>query len=67
MNAISANQALFAYRQVKLADTVLVRGMLEGFLMSIISAILLAGAALLGHSVVPVDPLAVLEAFWDCG
>ena len=26
MNAISANQALFAYRQVKPADTVLVRG-----------------------------------------
>ena len=63
MNAISANQALFAYRQVKPADTVLVRGMLEGFLMAIISVILLAGAALLGHSVVPADPLAVLEAF----
>lgn len=62
MNAISANQALFAYSR-SAADTVLVRGMLEGFLMSIISAILLAGAALLGHSVVPADPLAVLEAF----
>ena len=38
--------------------------MLEGFLMTIISAILLAGAALLGHSVLPADPLAVIEAFF---
>lgn len=64
MNAISANQALFAYRQVKPVDTVLVRGMLEGFLMAIIASILLVGAAFLGHSVLPVDPLAVLEGFF---
>jgi capsular polysaccharide transport system permease protein len=63
-NAISANQALFTYRQVKPVDTVLVRGGLEGFLMVIVASILLAGAALFGHSVVPVDPLAVLEAFF---
>lgn len=63
MNAISANRALFAYRQVKPVDTVLVRGMLEGFLMAIISIVLLAGVALLGHSVVPADPLAALEGF----
>src|SRR3990167_3285203 len=31
-NAIDANQALFAYRQVKPVDTVLVRAALEGFL-----------------------------------
>jgi capsular polysaccharide transport system permease protein len=63
-NAISANQALFTYRQVKPVDTVLVRGGLEGFLMVIVASILLAGAALFGHSVVPADPLAVLEAFF---
>jgi capsular polysaccharide transport system permease protein len=63
MKAISANQALFAYRQVKPADTVLVRGGLEGFLMIIIAAILLLGAALFGHSVIPADPLAVFKAF----
>jgi capsular polysaccharide transport system permease protein len=61
--AIRANQALFTYRQVKPVDTVLVRGGLEGFLMVVIASILLAGAALFGHSVVPADPLAVLEAF----
>lgn len=64
MNAVSANQALFAYRQVKPVDTVLVRGGLEGLLMTIIASILLAGAALFGHSVIPADPLAVLEAFF---
>jgi capsular polysaccharide transport system permease protein len=63
MNGISANQALFTYRQVKPIDTLLVRGALEAFLMIIITVILLAGAALLGHSVLPADPLAVLEAF----
>jgi capsular polysaccharide transport system permease protein len=63
MNGISANQALFAYRQVKPIDTVLVRGVLEGFLMTIIAAVLLAGSALLGHSVIPADPLAVFVAF----
>ncbi len=61
--AISANQALFTYRQVKPVDTVLVRGGLEGFLMVLVAGILLTGAALFGHSVVPADPLAVLEAF----
>jgi len=64
MNAISANQALFTYRQVKPVDTLLVRGGLEGLLMIVITSILLSSAALFGHSVVPADPLAVLEAFF---
>jgi len=64
MNAISANQALFTYRQVKPVDTLLVRGGLEGLLMIVIASILLGAAALFGHSVVPADPLAVLEAFF---
>ncbi|WP_293936777.1 ABC transporter permease [Iodobacter sp.] len=63
-NAISANQALFAYRQVKPVDTVLVRGALEGFLMIIISSILLMCAALFNHPVAPSNPLGVLEAFF---
>jgi capsular polysaccharide transport system permease protein len=64
MNAIAANRALFAYRQVKPVDTLLVRGGLEGFLMTIIASSLFAGAILLGYSVIPADPLAVLEAFF---
>lgn len=62
--AISANLALFTYRQVKPVDAVLVRGGLEGFLMIVVASILLTGAALFGHSVMPADPLTVLEAFF---
>lgn len=63
MSAVGANQALFAYRQVKPVDTVLTRAGLEGFLMGVISIILFLGAALFGLTIVPADPLAVLEAF----
>lgn len=62
MNAINANRALFSYRQVKPVDTVLVRAGVEGFLMVIVSIILLLGAALFGHDVAPADPLKALEA-----
>lgn len=60
--AISANRALFSYRQVKPVDTVLVRGFLEGFLMVLVSLVLLAGLQLFGHPVWPGDPLTVLAA-----
>ena len=62
-NAISANQALFTYRQVKPVDTVLVRAGLEGLLMVVVAFILFAGAAFFGHSVLPADPLMVLQGF----
>lgn len=62
MNAVSANKALFTYRQVKPVDTVLVRGMTEGFLMILVTIILFAGLALFGHDIVPADPLALLVA-----
>lgn len=62
MNGISANQALFSYRQVRPVDTVLVRVFLEGCLMLLVAFSVLAAAALFGKPVVPVDPLAVLGA-----
>lgn len=61
-NAISANRSLFTYRQVKPIDTALVRGGLEGFLMVLITLVLLAGMGLFGHDVMPDDPLAVMSA-----
>jgi capsular polysaccharide transport system permease protein len=64
MNAVGANQPLFAYRQVKPVDAVLVRAGVEGFLMIVIAAVLFSGAALYGIDVVPDDPLAVLVAFF---
>lgn len=63
MNAISANRSLFTYRQVKPVDAVLVRVGLEGLLMTLVTIILFSGASLFGLDVIPVDPLAVLEAF----
>jgi capsular polysaccharide transport system permease protein len=68
--AVSANAALFAYRQVLPVDTVLVRAALEGFLMLLSAVVLLAGAGLVGFNVVPHDPLLVVAAFaglWLCG
>ena len=64
-NGVNANNSLFTYRQVLPVDAVLVRGALEGFLMALVTAVLLAGAALLGHNVRPVrrDFSAILS--WD--
>ncbi len=63
MNAIGANRALFAYRQVKPIDTLLVRAGLEGLILIFVTGILMAGLALWGHSIWPEDPLSVFEAF----
>lgn len=62
-NGVNANRSLFTYRQVLPVDAVLVRGALEGFLMVLVTAVLLAGAALSGHDVMPDNPLAVMEAW----
>ena len=64
MEAVNANTALFAYRQVKPVDTVLVRAALEGFLSLLTAILLLAGSALLGYEIVPHNPLQVLTAFF---
>jgi len=63
-NALSANQSLFAYRQVKPVDTLLVRAVLEGVLSIIIIIIIATGATLFGIDVSPDDPLAILTAFF---
>jgi len=60
LEGIKANRALFAYRQVRPVDTVIVRAVMEGLLMLIISLVILALAALLGYAVLPDDPLKVL-------
>lgn len=63
MDAVDANAALFAYRQVKPIDTVFVRAALEGFLMLVCSLILLVAAGFFGFEVMPDDPMVVLVAF----
>ena len=57
MAAIEANQALFAYRQVKPIDTVLARNAMELVLKCVVLLILIALGALLGMDTLPDDPL----------
>lgn len=60
MNAISANRALFAYRQVHPADTLLVRSFLEGILSTIVILSLVFVFTLLGQHMIPFRPLHVM-------
>jgi len=57
LGAVEANKGLFAYRQVKPVDPVLVRCVLEGILKSLVFLILIGGATLLGHPMLPAAPL----------
>ncbi|MGX9524650.1 ABC transporter permease [Alcaligenes nematophilus] len=63
MYAADSNKPLFAYRQVKPFDTSLARGVLEAFLMVLVSILILSAVALLGHNVLPDDPLQVFVSF----
>lgn len=60
MEAISANHALFSYRQVQPVDTVLVRAAVEAFLNTLVGAVLLAALAVFDIDVRPADPLLVM-------
>lgn len=62
MDAVGANQGLFAFRQVQPADAVFVRAAFEGFMMVIITMIVLGGAGLYGLDAIPADPLTVVLA-----
>lgn len=69
-DAIDANTALFAYRQVLAVDTVLVRAALEAVLVLLSALVLLLGLGLLDYKIVPQDFLLVMvsfEALWLAG
>ncbi|EIC22575.1 ABC transporter permease [Thiorhodovibrio frisius] len=60
MSAIQANQALFAYRQIKPVDPLLVRHAMEGMLQTIVLLILAGVAVLAGiNDALPDDVLGV--------
>lgn len=70
MEAIGANSALFAYRQILPVDTVAVRILLEGALAAAVTLILFAGIDLFGTMSTVADPLGVLTGFlglWGFG
>lgn len=62
MDAITANVPLFAYRQVKPVDTVLVRAALEALLIAVVMIVIIGGVGLFGHNILPHDPLQVIYA-----
>jgi capsular polysaccharide transport system permease protein len=63
MSAVGANQALFAYRQVKPIDTVITRNFVEGFVRTIVLLKLLLGTGLLGYDVIPYDAIKAMLAW----
>ena len=70
IDAISSNAALFAYRQVKPVDTVIVRAVLEGVLLCLVAAILMGCSSLIGLDVLPHNPVNVaisLTVLWALG
>ncbi len=62
-DAIDANTALFAYRQVLAVDTVLVRAALEAVLLLISALVLLLGLGFLDYTILPQDFLLVMVSF----
>ena len=60
MEAVNANRALFAYRQVKPVDAVIVRVFLEGFVEFMAILLVISGAAFVGLDAIPHDPLKAL-------
>lgn len=62
IDAISASEALFAFRQIKPVDTVLVRAVLEGLLVCVLFLVMFAGAAIFWHPIYPADFLGALQA-----
>jgi capsular polysaccharide transport system permease protein len=62
MIALNSGKALLAFPQIVPIDFILVGSALEGFLMVIITILLLTGAWLYGLPVIPVDPLGVMVA-----
>lgn len=61
-SAVSANMALYTYRQVKPVDTVLSRCVLEGVLMLLTAAVVFIGLALVGVPLQLHEPLQVMAS-----
>lgn len=67
MSTVTANQALFAYRQVKPFDTLAARFILETVIYSAVFLVFMTGAGWLGFDVAVQDPLGVLLVFLTLG
>jgi len=70
MGAINANSALFAYRQVRPVDPVLVRNFLEGMLRTFVFLLFIAGGLMLGLEMNPDNAIRAMGAWlslWSLG
>jgi len=70
IGAIDANKGLFAYRQVKPIDPVLVRCYLEGLLKTFIFILFIVAGTLLGFGLIPAAPLEAIfvwASLWGLG
>ncbi len=63
-NAVTSNQALFTYRQVKPIDTVISRAFLEGLIGLLVAIILFLGSFFFEFGIMPADPLLVFTALF---
>ncbi|ALM53707.1 ABC transporter permease [Halomonas huangheensis] len=63
LGAVTANRALFAYRQVQPIDPVLVRNFLEGMLRTLVFMLFIAGALMLDVDIFP-DHALLAMAGW---
>jgi capsular polysaccharide transport system permease protein len=64
IDAVESASNLYAFRQIKPVDTVFVRAFNTGFLEILIFLLIFAGAGLLGHPIVPGDPLRAMSALF---
>lgn len=62
--AINANKSLFSYRQVRPIDAMFVRALLELVLLVCVALLLMCGGAMLGHDVLPSDPIEFVFAIF---
>ncbi len=62
-SGINAHRALFAYRQIKPIDPLLVRAVLEAVLLLVVSVVMFAGLSVFIEMSWPSDPLGVLIAW----
>ncbi|NOG31612.1 ABC transporter permease [Halomonas sp. TBZ9] len=70
MGAINANSALFAYRQVRPVDPVLVRNFLEGMLRTFVFLLFIVGGLMLGLNMYPDNAIRAMGAWlslWSLG
>lgn len=65
LGAIAANQGLFAYRQVKSIDPVIVRCFLEGMIKSFIFLIFIVAGILLDIDLIATDPIYALFCWFS--